>query len=156
QLVRLEAGETLIKQGMPADSFFLLLDGKVSVYSERDNGDSILLGEVTAPATLGEVGLLIGSRRTATVIADTNIQTMRYREPGFVALFDTLEGFGLHVSRFLAKRLDEVSSMLQKSEGDQFAGNIIYDIGHLDDELTVEQEDIAEATDAKDTASNQG
>lgn len=151
QLVRLDPGETLIKQGMPSDSFFLLMEGKVSIFHEHDNGDTVLLGEVQAPATLGEVGLLIGSHRTATVIAHTSAQTMRFKEPGFIALFDTLEGFGLHVSRFLARRLNELSALLPKENDEAFAGNVIYDIGHLDDEVTIESADsVADAPPPKD------
>lgn len=134
QLVRLDGGETLIGQGMPSDSFFLLLDGKVSVYHARKNGDSVLLGEVESPATVGEIGLLIGAPRTATVVADTAIQAMRFRDTGFTALFETLEGFGLHISRVLAKRIDELSQKIHKAEGDPFADNIIYDIGQPEDE----------------------
>ncbi|MGB0721596.1 MAG: Crp/Fnr family transcriptional regulator [Gammaproteobacteria bacterium] len=115
-MVRLKGGETLIKQGVPADAFFILLKGKVSVYHERDNGDVVLLGEARAPVTLGEIGLLLEQTRTATVIADDDIQAMRFRLPAFEALFDSLEGFGFHVAKTLAARVDDLSQRIRKGE----------------------------------------
>ncbi|MGB0712501.1 MAG: cyclic nucleotide-binding domain-containing protein [Gammaproteobacteria bacterium] len=116
-MVRLDAGETLIKQGLPADAFFILLEGKVSVYHERTDGEVALLGEVNAPAALGEIGLLLEDTRTATVVADTDLQAMRFRQPAFASLFDSLEGFGLHVAKALAARVNDLSGRIRKESG---------------------------------------
>lgn len=120
QLVRLESGETLVKQGLPADSFFLILEGTVSVYSERDS-ESVRLGTLQAPTSVGEIGLLLDKNRTATVIADTQLQALRFMQPGFIGLFNEVEGFGLAITRAISHRLEDLSARVanvnQQAEG---------------------------------------
>jgi hypothetical protein len=63
---RLRPGEVLVEQGEPGDELFLLFDGVLSV--ERD-GQPVV--EVGPGAILGEMALLEGGRRTATLRAVT-------------------------------------------------------------------------------------
>ncbi|HYY80807.1 MAG TPA: cyclic nucleotide-binding domain-containing protein, partial [Actinomycetes bacterium] len=64
--VRLAPGETLVEQGDPGDELFLLFDGVLSV--EQDGKPVV---EVGPGAILGEMALLEGGRRTATLRAVT-------------------------------------------------------------------------------------
>jgi hypothetical protein len=63
---RLRPGETLVEQGDPGDELFLLFDGVLSV--EQDGRPVV---EVGPGAILGEMALLEGGRRTATLRAVT-------------------------------------------------------------------------------------
>jgi Cyclic nucleotide-binding domain len=63
---RLEPGEALVEQGDPGDELYLLFDGVLSV--EQD-GQPVV--EVGPGAILGEMALLEGGRRTATLRAMT-------------------------------------------------------------------------------------
>jgi Cyclic nucleotide-binding domain len=64
--MKLQTGEILVEQGAPGAELFLLFDGVLAV--ERD-GESI--AEVGPGAILGEMALLEGGRRTATLRAVT-------------------------------------------------------------------------------------
>jgi hypothetical protein len=61
---RLAPGETLVEQGQPGDSLYLLLDGVLQV-----EVDGEILAEVGPGAILGERALLEGGRRTSTLRA---------------------------------------------------------------------------------------
>jgi hypothetical protein len=63
---RLRPGDTLVRQGDPGDELFLLFDGVLAV--EQD-GQTVV--EVGPGAILGEMALLEGGRRTATLRAVT-------------------------------------------------------------------------------------
>jgi hypothetical protein len=63
---RLRAGDTLVEQGDQGDELFLLFDGVLAV--EQDGGQ---VAEVGPGAILGEMALLEGGRRTATLRAVT-------------------------------------------------------------------------------------
>jgi CRP-like cAMP-binding protein len=63
---KLRPGETLVTQGDPGDELFLLFDGVLEV--ERDGE---LVAQVGPGAILGEMALLKGGRRTATLRAST-------------------------------------------------------------------------------------
>jgi Cyclic nucleotide-binding domain len=66
QFVRLQAGEDLVEQGEPGDGLFLLFDGVLLVLR-----DGRPVTEVGPGAVLGEMALLDGGRRTATLRAVT-------------------------------------------------------------------------------------
>lgn len=64
----LDAGEVLLREGAPGDAFFVVLDGAFTV--TRHEGDrEELLGEVRRGEHVGELALLDGAPRTATVTA---------------------------------------------------------------------------------------
>ena len=63
---RLRAGEVLVGQGDPGDELYLLFDGILAV--EQDGQQ---VAEVGPGAILGEMALLEGGRRTATLRAVT-------------------------------------------------------------------------------------
>jgi Cyclic nucleotide-binding domain len=63
---RLRPSESLVKQGEPGDELFLLFDGVLAV-----EVDGQVITEVGPGAILGEMALLRGGRRTATLRAVT-------------------------------------------------------------------------------------
>ena len=72
EILRLGAGDVLVKQGDPGDSIFLLLDGVLDV---EVNGEK--LAEVGPGAILGERAVLEGGTRTATLRAATPVKAAR-------------------------------------------------------------------------------
>lgn len=70
QQVLLEPGTTLIREGEPADALYVLADGRVDVTARGERGRTDQhIRFVSAPAYLGEIGLLQGIPRTASVTA---------------------------------------------------------------------------------------
>jgi MFS family permease len=61
-------GESVIRQGEAADRFYVILDGTFAVSQEQD-GASRELRRMAADEVFGEIGLLSGIPRTATVAA---------------------------------------------------------------------------------------
>jgi hypothetical protein len=68
----LEAGQVLVRQGDPGNELFLLLDGLLSV-----EVDGAAAAEVAPGAVLGELALLSGGRRQATLRATTPCRVAR-------------------------------------------------------------------------------
>jgi hypothetical protein len=68
----LEAGQVLVWQGDPGDELFLLMDGLLSV-----EVDGTAVAEVAPGAVLGELALLRGGRRQATLRATTACRVAR-------------------------------------------------------------------------------
>jgi hypothetical protein len=71
-ILRLEPGETLVNQGEPGDSIFLLLDGVLDVVVDGQK-----LAEVGPGAILGERAVLEGGKRTATLRAVTPVKAAK-------------------------------------------------------------------------------
>jgi CRP-like cAMP-binding protein len=93
------AGTTLTREGEPGDSFVVIVDGHATV---RQDGRTIR--ELGPGEYFGEISLIDGGPRTATVTADTAID----------ALVVDREGFGQLMDDFPVVRLDLVSALTQR------------------------------------------
>jgi predicted acylesterase/phospholipase RssA/CRP-like cAMP-binding protein len=67
--VRLAAGETLMRQGEHGDEMYVVLAGRVSVQVEHEDGTRTVVDEIASGSVVGEMALLTGLPRTATVTA---------------------------------------------------------------------------------------
>jgi hypothetical protein len=64
------AGATVIREGEPADALYVLVEGEVEVTARGEAGGAERrLRAMTAPSYFGEIGVLEGIPRTATVTA---------------------------------------------------------------------------------------
>lgn len=74
-LVELEPGELLIREGEAAAEFYLLLEGALVVQSQGG-----LLGRLNRPGdVVGETGVLLSSKRTADVIAESAVRVIEFQ-----------------------------------------------------------------------------
>lgn len=102
-----EAGTTIIRQGEAADALYVLLDGSVDVSFRPDNARKDRhIRTMEAPAFFGEIGVLQGVPRTATVTASTAASMLRIDAETFVsALTETslsgafLSGMNMRLAR---------------------------------------------------------
>lgn len=68
--VHLLQGETLLTQGEPADSLYILLRGRLGVRVKRSDGSETMIDTLDRPfSTVGELALLTRQRHVATVYA---------------------------------------------------------------------------------------
>lgn len=68
QIATLPADVELVRQGEPGDALFVVLDGKAAVRQ-----DNIVLREVGPGACFGELAVIDGDPRSATVVAQTDV-----------------------------------------------------------------------------------
>jgi CRP-like cAMP-binding protein/Fe-S-cluster-containing dehydrogenase component len=76
ELQRFAPGQAIVRQGDPADSFYLVRIGFVKV-SETYPGGDMVLAYLSRGDYFGEIGLLGGGARTATCIALDHVELVR-------------------------------------------------------------------------------
>ena len=78
----------ITRQGEAADSLFILAHGRVVVYDDSAGGTGARdhLATLEAPSYFGEMGLLTGQARGATVIAEGEVLCYRLDKRGFDAI----------------------------------------------------------------------
>ena len=108
ELQRFETGESLVRQGEEADSFFVLVEGEVAVTVDK-GGEPVEIGRVPRPASVGEVGLLLNEKRTASLTAVGEVQALRFSNRAFEAMFQKIPGFGQGLAAGLAQRVNQLS-----------------------------------------------
>jgi CRP-like cAMP-binding protein len=61
------AGEIPVRQGEPGDSFYIIKSGKVDVIVEKSAGQSAVVATLGSGTFFGEMSLLTGAARTASI-----------------------------------------------------------------------------------------
>lgn len=117
-LVQYEAGEVILRQGYPSDSLFVLVSGSVSVRVGEEGGPQRRLGRLRPSASLGELGLLLGEPRSATVVAADAVLALRFGAEAFNEVFQRVPEFGLDTARHLARRLRALTGLVPVYESD--------------------------------------
>jgi hypothetical protein len=67
-LLTFERGNLIIREGEPGNSLYMLTSGTVKAFVKRD-GKQVPIGELEEGAFFGEVSILTGKPRTATIVA---------------------------------------------------------------------------------------
>jgi small-conductance mechanosensitive channel/CRP-like cAMP-binding protein len=107
-------GERVIREGAEGDSMFVLLRGAAEV-SISKNGTSIPVATLKAPDCFGEMSLLTGEHRTATVRAQTDCQVMEIGKPVMAELLRAAPDCLERLSELLAKRKMETEGLLKEA-----------------------------------------
>jgi CRP-like cAMP-binding protein len=81
--LELPANRVIIRDRMPVDSLYLILEGEVSITVE-ENGRSITLGVIGPGQVLGEVSVLSGEQQaSSTVTSKSPVKMLRLRHQAF-------------------------------------------------------------------------
>ncbi|HFE66966.1 MAG TPA: cyclic nucleotide-binding domain-containing protein [Chloroflexi bacterium] len=75
--------EAIICQGDEADKFYIIIEGFVTVSHTGDDGREYILAHLTSGDYFGEIGLLDGSSRIATVRALTPVKVVSFDRDTF-------------------------------------------------------------------------
>jgi CRP-like cAMP-binding protein len=109
------SGEIICREGDPGDAFFVLRRGAVEVVARSASGQETHITDLTAPAFFGEMALLTGEPRSATVRAKGDAELLVVEHSGFEALFKTRPSVAAAVSRVLATRQSELRERREQS-----------------------------------------
>lgn len=71
-VMQADAGEMILREGDPGDTMFIVMDGTVRVETSGTGG-TVHLAELGRGACVGEVSVITGAPRTATVTAITDV-----------------------------------------------------------------------------------
>ncbi|HUB05590.1 MAG TPA: cyclic nucleotide-binding domain-containing protein [Myxococcales bacterium] len=77
-LLRFHGGETIVRQGDPGKSFFVISSGTVRVRRTEGSGEIIELAHLKEGAFFGEMALVSDSPRTASVVADGPLEVLEF------------------------------------------------------------------------------
>jgi SulP family sulfate permease len=112
-----QAGDHLIRQNDPSDCLFFIESGNVTVRLELDGGRHIRLRSMGAGTVVGEMGLILGSKRGADVVAESACSVYRLDQAALDRMHQENPPLALALHQFLVKllaeRLTTTSNMLR-------------------------------------------
>lgn len=108
-----ERGEQLFAQGDVSDSAYVILKGAVAVSINTSDGP-FQVAEIGSGAIVGEMGVLSGSARSATVTAGEPTVTLNIGKDVFFDLIKEFPAIAISVMRDIAVRLEHTNAQLAK------------------------------------------
>src|SRR6476660_4107329 len=106
-------GEPVIEEGSPGDSMFVLLRGEANVLVSK-NGSTIQVATLNSGDCFGEMSLLTGEPRSATVRADRDCYVMEIGKPTMAEVLQSEPGCLVQLSELLAQRKMETEGILKE------------------------------------------
>jgi CRP-like cAMP-binding protein len=110
-LLRIQAGEVIFKEGDPGDMVYVVLDGSVEL---RVNGH--LVETVGPGGILGEMALIEQAPRVATASAKTACDLQPISEGRFMSMIQQTPHFALQIMKVIASRLRRMNARLTETK----------------------------------------
>lgn len=104
---RYDADDPLMHQGGPSDCLHVLLDGRVRVTVVDTEGHELLLDLLGPGDTVGELSVIDGAGRSATVTAIEPCRALRVAAPRFVGFLQQHPAAAVALLEVLTRRLRE-------------------------------------------------
>jgi small-conductance mechanosensitive channel/CRP-like cAMP-binding protein len=117
--VELPKGSFLMKQGEEGSSMFIILEGAASVSIRTDRGQSHEVNILAAGDVVGEMSLMTGAPRSASVSALTRVRVLEITKDAIATVMQMSPGLAERFSHVLAERQQhnaEFTSRLMKPE----------------------------------------
>ena len=105
----LPGGATLFDAGEPSDCLYVVLSGSLGVYTS-EGGTRRVVGRVLAGGTVGEMGLISGRPRSATVVAMRDTELARLSRDAFDTVFARHPEAVLRIAQLTVDRLESLQS----------------------------------------------
>jgi uncharacterized protein YhbP (UPF0306 family) len=109
QSIEVAAGETIVRQGAPADKFFILVDGEAEVLRDEDDAQR-QIASLQAGQLFGEVAIMRDQPRSATVRATTAAKLLALERDSFRDLVAEAMQITPDFDQVIRARLDAWSS----------------------------------------------
>jgi thioredoxin reductase (NADPH) len=97
-------GAVVIREGEPSEQFFVIAKGEAIVVQRDKAGGERTIGTLRPGDYFGEVGLLSGHKRNATVRAKTSLEVMALADEAFRRLVASSQATGDQIGRVAKSR----------------------------------------------------
>jgi CRP/FNR family cyclic AMP-dependent transcriptional regulator len=106
-------GEVIFHKGDPGSSMYIILEGQVRIVLPSDNGEEALLGVLDSGDFFGELSLIDGQPRSATIMTSEPTDTAVLHRDAFLKVIHSSPAIAIDMLRILAHRLRDTDEFVQ-------------------------------------------
>jgi CRP-like cAMP-binding protein len=118
-------GAVVFKQGEPGDRMYVIKSGVLEVITQPvDNTPAVTVAFLGVGEVVGELALLTGSPRSATIRCPENAELFRLDKAVFDDLMGSLPGMARSMCEVIARRLEATTLKSRRAETKQLSGNL--------------------------------
>ncbi len=119
--LHLDRGEILCKQGEPSDSLYILASGRLRAVVKNPEGDTLNVGEIGVGESVGEMGILTGDVRTASIYALRDSSLLSFSSDFFTEISNQYPDLLRQIAKNVVHRLRMVQEGRQNQVATQLA-----------------------------------
>jgi CRP-like cAMP-binding protein len=125
QLLEFGPGQVVFRQGEEGDRLFVVKSGVLEVVATpTDGSEPTVVAYLGTGEVIGELALLTGSPRSATVRSPEHAVLFAVDKAVFLDLMEELPAFSRSLCVVLAKRLETTTLKVPRASGKQLQGNL--------------------------------
>jgi small-conductance mechanosensitive channel/CRP-like cAMP-binding protein len=125
------AGEVITRQGAAAHWLYILTKGEAEVRIAGPDGTDTKVADIKAPSFFGEMALMTGAAREATVIAMTDVECLRVDKDDFRDIVARRPEIAQEISTVLAQRRVELFAVRDHLDADAKKKKIVTERGRI-------------------------
>jgi len=127
QLLQYGPGDLVFRQGDEGERLFVVKSGVLEVVTvPTDGSEPVVVAYLGTGEVIGELALLTGSPRSATVRSPEHAEVFAVAKEVFFDLMDILPAFSRNLCVVLARRLETTTLKVPRASGKQLQGNLRY------------------------------
>ena len=104
-LITFEPGDIILTEGDPGDSMYMLTAGTVKAVKRNAAGRQVAVNELSEGAFFGEISILTGQPRSATVVATSHCELLELDRPTLDSIVTTHPNVRQVLEKFSKERL---------------------------------------------------
>jgi len=114
-------GDIMMRQGARAHWLYIIVSGVADVFLELPDGGRRRIDSIHGGSFLGEMGLMTGDPRSATVIAQSEVLAYRLDKESFQKVLDKRPELAVEISKILASRRFSIDNLQQQLDSESAA-----------------------------------
>jgi small-conductance mechanosensitive channel/CRP-like cAMP-binding protein len=111
-VLKFGAGEIIVREGDQGDALYIIRTGTVEVVATAPDGKQIHIRDLRQPAFFGEMALMTGEVRNATIRARSDAELLELSRDGFTELFKSHPDTAVKMGEIIALRMSERRELL--------------------------------------------
>jgi CRP-like cAMP-binding protein len=120
-------GAVVFRQGDEGNRLYIVKRGVLEILAaQADGGEAVPIAYLGPGEVLGELALLTGSPRSASVRSPQHAELFTVDKPVFMDLMETLPAFARNLCIVLARRVEATTHKVPRATAKQLQGNLRY------------------------------
>lgn len=111
------SGDMISKQGAIAHWLYIIINGEAEVFLETPDGARRSVNHLSKGSFFGEMGMMTGAPRSASVIARTDVECYRLDKAAFASIMKARPSLADEITRVLVERRAELDNALHDFGG---------------------------------------
>jgi len=112
---KLVKDDVLMKKGEAGDSLFLVHYGEMKIVTEDAKGDELIINKCGPGEVIGEMALIDGVPRSATVVALEDVEVLELKHDVFENILETRPDVSLSIIRNYSSRLRFSTTYIERA-----------------------------------------